>query len=103
MFDRSVVGQGFTYRSVQAIRKGLLAGRWLFAWVLLAQLGHLVEHISVAIQARGLLGPQFDSELSHLVCNSAIAVLATVLVFVYARNACVYPLLMLSILHGIDH
>lgn len=103
MFDRSVVGQGFTYRSVQAIRKGLLAGRWLFAWVLLAQLGHLVEHISVAIQGRGLLGPQFDSELSHLVFNSAIAVLAIILVFVYPRNPWVYPLVVLSIFHGIEH
>jgi hypothetical protein len=71
--------------------------------VFLAQLGHLIEHISVAIQGKGLLGAQFDSEASHLVFNGAIAVLSVVLVLVYPRNPWVYPLVVLSIFHGIEH
>jgi len=80
-----------------------LAGTWLFAWVLFAQLGHLIEHIAKAIQGQGLLGPSFDSELSHLLFNGAIALLAIVLVLVYPRNPWVYPLVVISILHGIEH
>lgn len=96
--------QRWTYRQViQTIRGGPLAGRWLFAWVFLAQLGHLIEHISVAIQGRGLIGPQFDSELSHLFFNCAIAVLSVVLVLVYPRNPWVYPLMVLAVFHGIEH
>jgi hypothetical protein len=82
---------------------GPLAGRWLFAWVFLAQLGHLIEHISVAIQGHGLLGSQFDSEISHLLFNGAIAILSIALVLVYPRNPWVYPLVVLSIFHGIEH
>lgn len=90
-------------RSVELVRNGPLGGLWLFAWVFLAQLGHLVEHISVAIQGKGLLGSQFDTELSHLLFNSAIAVLALALVLAYPRNPWVYPLLALSLLHGVEH
>lgn len=82
-------------------RRGLSLG--LFAYVFLAQLGHLVEHISVAIQGRGLLGPQFDSEISHLMFNSLIAVLSFALVAVFPRNPWVYPLAVLSAFHGIEH
>ena len=92
------------YRTLtQIVRSGPLAGRWLFAWVFLAQLGHLIEHISVAIQGKPLLGPQFDSELSHLLFNGLIAIISLVLVMVYPRNPWVYPLAVLSILHGIEH
>src|ERR1700737_3111105 len=104
MFDRTTIGHGVSYHQLlQSIRSGPLAGRWLFAWVFLAQLGHLIEHISVAIQGRGLLGSQFDSELSHLLFNGAIAMLSVALVLVYPRNPWVYPLLVLSIFHGIEH
>ena len=89
--------------AIARIRSGPFAGRWLFAWVFLTQLGHLGEHISVAIQGRPLLGPAFDSEVSHLVFNDAIALVAILLVLVYPRNPWVYPLVMLSILHGIEH
>ena len=85
------------------MRRGPLAGRWLFAWVFGAQFGHLIEHISVAIQGKGLLGPQFDSELSHLLFNGAIAVLSVLLVVAYPRNPWVYPLLLLAVLHGAEH
>ena len=92
------------YRRVIAnVRKGPLAGRWLFALVFLAQLGHLIEHVSVAIQGKGLLGPQFDSELSHLLFNGLIAVVSLVLVAVYPRNPWVYPLVILSMFHGVEH
>jgi hypothetical protein len=63
----------------------------------------LIEHISVAIQGKGLLGSQFDSELSHLLFNGTIAVLSVALVLVYQRNPWVYPLMVLSIFHGIEH
>jgi hypothetical protein len=96
--------RGLSYGGVvQAIRGGPLAGRWLFAWVFLAQLGHLIEHISVALQGKPLLGSAFDSELSHLLFNGAIALLSVVLVLVYPRNPWVYPLLVLSIFHAIEH
>jgi hypothetical protein len=85
------------------IREGPLAGKWLFAWVFLSQLGHLIEHISVAIQGKALLGPQFDSELSHLLFNGLIAIVSLVLIAVYPRNPWVYPLAVLSVFHGIEH
>lgn len=86
-----------------AIRRGPLGGVWLFAWVFVAQVGHLAEHISVAIQGRALLGREFDSELSHLLFNSAIALLAVLLVTAYPRNPWAYPLLVISVLHAIEH
>lgn len=58
---------------------------------------------SVAVQGKALLGSSFDSELSHLLFNGAIAVLAVLLVLVYPRNPWVHPLLAISILHGIEH
>jgi hypothetical protein len=88
---------------METVRAGSLAGRWLFAWVILAQLGHLIEHISVAIQGKPLLGPQFDSELSHLLFNGLVAIVSLVLVGVYPRNPWVYPLSVLSVFHGIEH
>lgn len=89
--------------SARILRSGPFAGIWLFAWVFAAQLGHLIEHIAKAITGSGLLGRSFDSELSHLAFNGAIAVLAVALVLVYPRNPWVYPLAALSILHGIEH
>jgi hypothetical protein len=65
--------------------------------------GHLTEHIFVAIQGKGVLGSQFDSEVSHLLFNGAIALLSVVLVFVYPRNPWVYPLLVIAIFHGLEH
>ena len=90
-------------RALVRIRSGPLAGRWVFAWVFLAQLGHLIEHISVAIQGKALLGPRFDTELSHLLFNGLIAIVSLVLVAVYPRNPWVYPLAVLSVFHGIEH
>jgi hypothetical protein len=98
------IERGSSYRRViQAIREGPLAGRWLFAWVFLAQLGHLIEHIAKQLTGSGLLGSEFDSEISHLLFNGAIAVLSVVLVAVYPRNPWVYPLCLLSIFHVIEH
>ena len=88
---------------IHAFRSGPLGGTWLFAWVFLAQLGHLIEHISVAIQGRGLLGPMFDSELSHLLFNGLIALVAILLVAVYPRNPWVYPLCALCVFHALEH
>ncbi len=69
----------------------------------MAQLGHLVEHISVALQGRPLLGPQFDTELSHLLFNGVIAIVSLLLVAVYPRNIWVYPLALLCMFHGLEH
>lgn len=90
-------------RPIQAIRNGPFAGRWLFAWAFLAQLGHLIEHIAKQLSGSGLLGPNFDNELSHLVFNGIIALVSLLLVAVYPRNPWVYPLVVLAVLHGIEH
>jgi hypothetical protein len=104
MYGAVTLKRGISYSAaIAAVRSGPLGGRWLFAWVFLAQLGHLIEHISVAIQGKALLGAQFDSEISHLLFNGVIAILSVVLVLVYPRNPWVYPLMILSIFHGIEH
>lgn len=78
-------------------------GRWLFAWVLLAQVGHLIEHIAKTITGSGLLGSALDSELSHLAFNGAIAVLAAVLWTALPRNPWVLPLATVAAVHGVEH
>lgn len=88
---------------IERLSSGPLRGRWLFALVFMAQLGHLGEHIAVAIQGKALLSPQFDSELSHLLFNGAIAVVSILLMLVYPRNPWVYVLMVLSVFHGIEH
>lgn len=94
---------GLYRRLIVNIREGPLAGRWLFAWVFLSQLGHLIEHIAKKLSGSGLLGASFDSEVSHLVFNGIIAIVAILLVAVYPRNPWVYPLVVLSVFHGIEH
>lgn len=83
--------------------RNLLGGLWLFAWVFLAQLGHLIEHIAKQISGSGPLGSAFDSELSHLVFNGIIAIASVLLVRVYPRNPWVYPLAALAVFHSIEH
>ena len=90
-------------RLIQAVRVGPLGGLWLFAYVFLAQLGHLVEHIAKQVTGAGVFGAALDSEPSHLIFNGAIALLVLVLVAVYRRNPWVYPLAVLSVFHGIEH
>lgn len=90
-------------RIIAVLRGGPLQGLWLFAWVFLAQLGHLIEHISVAIKGSGLFGSAADTELTHLLFNGAIAVLAVILVLAYPRNPWVYPLTVLTTLHLAEH
>lgn len=85
------------------IREGPLGGKWLFPWVFLAQLGHLIEHIAKQIGGAGLLGPSFDSEVSHLIFNGLIAIASLVLVAVYPGNPWAFPLCVLSVFHGIEH
>jgi len=76
---------------------------WLFVFVLIAQFGHLIEHIAVALTGKALLGAAADTEVSHLVFNLMIALLAVGLVAVYPKNVWVYPLLALAFLHGVEH
>jgi hypothetical protein len=90
-------------RVIAFLRAGPLQGPWFFAWIFLAQLGHLIEHISVAIKGSGLFGPSADTELTHLLFNGAIAVLAVVLMLVYTRNPWVYPLVGLTVFHLAEH
>ena len=90
-------------RAIAAIRRGPFQGRWLFALVFGAQLGHLVEHIAKAIGGEGLLGAAADTEFTHLAFNGTIALLSVVLVLVYPRNPWTYPLLLISMFHGIEH
>lgn len=88
---------------IATLRRGPLRGAWVFGVVMLAQIGHLIEHIAVKLQGTGLLGTTFDNELSHLLFNGLIAVWAVVLVAAYPRNPWVYPLLVLSLVHGTEH
>lgn len=90
-------------RLIQAIRAGPFAGRWPFAWIFLAQLGHLVEHIAKALTGSAFFGASFDNDVSHLVFNGAIALLAVTLVAIYPRNPWVYPLALLCVFHAADH
>lgn len=76
---------------------------WLFAAILFAQLGHLIEHIAKQLTGSAFLGPVADNELSHLLFNLFIAVAAVALVRVYPLNPWAYPLVLLSVLHGIEH
>jgi hypothetical protein len=85
------------------VRNGPLEGRWLFAWAFLAQLGHLLEHIAKRLTGAGVFGSELDSEISHLLFNGAVALLALALVAVYPRNPWVYPLAVLSVFHGVEH
>lgn len=78
-------------------------GLWLFASVYLLQLGHLSEHISMAIQGHGLLGPEFNTELSHFLFNGLIFLLATVMFFVFPRNPWLYPLVVVCGFHELEH
>lgn len=90
-------------RVIQTFRNGPLAGKWLFAWVFLLQLGHLIEHIAKQLSGAGLFGPSLDTEVSHLIFNGLIAIVSLVLVAVYPHNPWVYPLCVLSVFHGIEH
>lgn len=90
-------------RVITLIREGPLGGKWLFVWVFLSQLGHLIEHIAKQLSGAGLFGPSLDTEVSHLVFNGLIAIVSLVLVAVYPRNPWVYPLCVLSVFHGIEH
>lgn len=88
------------------LRAGVAApagGMWLFAAVFSAQFGHLLEHIAKTVTGAGLLGMSFDSELSHLTFNGAIALLSLLLVVAYSGNPWVYPLMLISLLHGAEH
>lgn len=91
------------HRSLINIRSRPRLRVGLFCYVFVAQLGHLIEHISVAIRGTPLLGAQFDSEVSHLVFNGVIAILSLVLFAVFPRNPWVYPLAIISVLHGVEH
>jgi hypothetical protein len=88
---------------IATFRRGPLGGAWIFGVVMLAQIGHLIEHIAVKVQGSGLLGTTFDNELSHLLFNGVIALWAVVLVVTYPRNPWVYPLVVLSLVHGVEH
>ena len=75
----------------------------MFGWIFFAQLGHFIEHIAKAATGSGLLGSSFDTEISHFLFNTAIAVLVVALLVRYPRNPWVYPLVVVALLHGIEH
>jgi hypothetical protein len=55
----------FYRRVITNIREGPLAGKWLFAWVFLSQLGRLIQHITKQLSGSGLHRPSYDSEVSQ--------------------------------------
>jgi len=83
----------------RAIVRALL----LFGFVVALQIGHLIEHIAVALSGHGLIGLAADSELSHLLFNGLIAILSILLIRVYPTNPWVYPLALLSVFHAFEH
>jgi hypothetical protein len=76
---------------------------WVFISLFVAQLGHLIEHISVRVQGHALIGEELNSELSHLLFNLMIAVGSVCLVALLRANPWTYPLAALAVLHLIEH
>lgn len=84
-------------------RRGPLDGAWLFGVIAAAQLGHVIEHISLTLRGTPLLGAAFDTEISHFVFNEFIALASVLLIIVYPRNVWAYVLCVIAIAHGIEH
>jgi len=74
----------------------------LFGVVFWLQLGHLIEHLSLAFRGVAFLGPEADSPLSHFAFNTVIAVLALLLLRAYRANPWVYPLVIVTTLHELE-
>jgi hypothetical protein len=75
----------------------------LFGFVLASQLGHLGEHILLKLTGLPFLGSVADTEETHLIFNGLVAVFAVGLVRAFPHNPWVYPLVLLSVFHGIEH
>lgn len=71
----------------------------LFGVVFWLQIGHLIEHLSLAFAGRALLGPEADSQLTHFAFNVAIGILSVLLVIRYPHNPWVIPLAAIALLH----
>lgn len=84
-------------------RRAIVRAVLLFAFMFCLQLGHLTEHIAKLLRGEGLLGPAGDTEPWHFTFNAAIAVLAIAALRAYPRNPWTYPLVVLAIVHGLEH
>lgn len=84
-------------------RPSLVRALTFFGLVVTFQVGHLVEHIAVRIRGEALLGAAANTEETHLIFNGLIAVFALLLVRAFRRNPWVYPLVLVSALHGGEH
>ncbi len=71
----------------------------LFAVIFWLQVGHMVEHLSLAFRGQPLLGVEADSQFFHFFFNSAIAIIAAALVLRHPRNPWVYALAAVALLH----
>lgn len=77
----------------------LIRALGLFALLFWFQVGHMVEHLSLAFRGQPLLGAEADSQLFHLVFNLAIALLAIAILIRHPRNPWAYPLALVCVLH----
>jgi hypothetical protein len=84
----------------------------VFTFLLLAQTGHLLEHVAQMVQihtlgltgsdARGIVG-QLDIEWAHFAWNAAVVVLLGVLLFHFRSNAWLVAACVFAAWHLVEH
>jgi hypothetical protein len=83
-------------------RRQIVRALALFGFAFGLQVGHLVEHLSLAFRGAAFLGPEADSPLHHFLFNTLIALLAVVLVRSYRENPWVYALAAVAVFHELE-
>ena len=71
----------------------------MFAFVFGLQVGHLLEHVTLALSGNAFLGPEADTQLFHYAFNTLILFSSAILVRTYSRNPWTYVLLIVAGLH----
>jgi len=103
---RTIAVRSQAHRSATPVRandlRAIVRALLVFGFAFGLQLGHLVEHLSLAFRGVAFLGPEADSPLTHFVFNTLIAVLAIVLVRSYRGNPWVYPLAIVAFFHELE-
>lgn len=83
---------------LRSVVRALLAFGLLFS----LQLGHLIEHILLVLSGKPFFGQAAQSQMWHFSFNTTIGVVAVIVLLVYRRNPWVYPLVLITSMHGIE-